>query len=344
LAFTNYRILSQRRMHFTDVRWVGARFPQLNMGLGALRSVFERAAEIGRHVGAFKPSVLVACTASPFDLPACTLVALRRRLPLVTYLFDDPIYQWVPGPLRDFARLWEPLWSRVAAAVVVPNEAMQQELCARRRKQAVLVRNPVPREAFARASSAWPARPGQYRIVYTGSVYHAQADAFLNLLHALRLLDSWSLHIYTSQSEAELQAYGIEGPQVVRHEHVTQRDAYEMQQAADVLFLPLAFSSAIPEVLRTSAPMKMGEYLASGRPILVNAPPETFTARHVGGHDAGYVVDAPEPALLANALRSIASEPDRRRAICENALHLAETYTVDRAREDFWNLLRSVAR
>jgi glycosyltransferase involved in cell wall biosynthesis len=342
-AFSNYRILSQRHLQWRRKGWANERLVRIDVFAGVFHSVVRRAIEISRHVVAFDASVLVACTASPFDLPACSLVALRLRLPLITYLFDDPIYQWVPGPLRTFARRWEPIWSRIVTSVIVPNEAMQEEFAARRHRKSILVRNPVPLGAFATVEQAWPTNPAQFRIVYTGSVYHAQADAFLNLLRALDMLDGWSLHIYTSQSEAELTAYGIHGPKVCRHDHVDQAESYATQQSADVLFLPLAFRSTIQDVLRTSAPMKMGEYLASGRPILVHAPADTFVANHIGTNRAGIVVDSADSNRLAEALRLIRTHPDKRREVCKNALCLAQIYTVERAREAFWNAVTAAA-
>jgi hypothetical protein len=49
---------------------------------------------------------------------------------------------------------------------------------------------------------------------------------------------------------------------VVRHPHIPQSRVAAILRQADVLFLPLAFRSPIQEVIRTSAPGKMGEYLA----------------------------------------------------------------------------------
>jgi glycosyltransferase involved in cell wall biosynthesis len=340
--FANYRILRQRRIELKDKGLLTDRLPHLNSMVGVLHSVAMRAHEISQHAREFKASVLIACTASPFDLPACTLVAIRRRLPLVTYLFDDPIFQWAPGPLRNFARLWEPVWARVAAQVIVPNEAMAEKFTQRRRREPVIVRNPVSPEAVS-ITSAWPTVPGQFRIVYTGSVYHAQSDAFLNLLGALEELDGWSLHIYTSQTEAQVEQYGIRGPRVFHHRHVNQTEAYAQQRLADVLFLPLAFHSTIQEVLRTSAPMKMGEYLASGRPILAHAPPDTFVADHIRRNRAGLVVDIPDSNAIASALREIAANAELRQVVCANAVDLAKEYRVQQAFDIFWTTIRAAA-
>ena len=342
-AFANYRILEQQRVELKSAGWLPVQLRQLNSMGTVLHAVTKRAFEIDRYVRAFNASVLIACTASPFDLPACTLVSIRRRIPLIAYLFDDPILQWVPGPLRSFARLWEPIWARIAVQVIVPNEAMAAKFNQRRGRKTVIIRNPVSTEAIP-SISGWPTNSGRFKIVYTGSVYHAQSDAFLNLLGALEELHEWSLHIYTSQTETQVAQYGIHGPKVFYHKHVNQSEAYAQHRSADVLFLPLAFRSTIQEVLVTSAPMKMGEYLASGRPILVHAPPDTFIAQHIRQHRAGVVIDKPDSHALASALRDIASNAELRQSIYMNAIMLAAEYNVERARDTFWNTVEATAR
>lgn len=339
----NYRILRPQVAQWQATGRLAQRYPVVNALLGALAAVFRRAREIARHVVSFRAEAIVVCTASPFDIPACTLVALRHRIPLVVYLFDDPVYQWVPGPLRQFARFWEPIWSRIVANVIAPNETMAEEFARRRKLRPVIVRNSIAPEAFAPQDRPWPLTPGQFRIVYTGSVYHAQSDALLDLVAALEALPGWSLHIYTSQTEAELAAYGIRGPAVHRHPHVDQAESYAVQRGADLLFLPLAFRSKIQEVLRSSAPMKMGEYLASRRPILVHAPPETFIVRHLREHEAAFVVDTPDPAALTQAIAEIANDPARRDELSANALRLAETYRTEHARDTFWHTVSAAA-
>jgi glycosyltransferase involved in cell wall biosynthesis len=342
-ALVNYRILRQQRIQLKSEGWLPERVPQLNLMAAVLRSVAMRALEISRHVRAFDASVVIACTASPFDLPACTLAAVHRRIPLIAYLFDDPILQWPSGPLRNFARLWEPIWARIAAQVIVPNEAMAEKFTQRRGRKPAIVRNPVSPEAVP-SLSKWPTNPGQLKIIYTGSVYHAQSDAFLNLLGALEELDEWSLHIYTSQTEAQVAQYGIHGPKVFYHQHVNQTEAYELHRSADVLFLPLAFRSTIQDVLLTSAPMKMGEYLASGRPILVHAPPGAFIARYVRQHGAGLVIDTPDSHALADALCDIASDTTLRKVLRTNAITLSADYDVERARDSFWHTVEAAIR
>src|SRR5262249_35635883 len=94
--FRNYRVLAQRRMAWQEHGWLKERLPKWNALAGLSASVFQRAREIARHLRLFDASILIGCSGDPYDLPACTLVALRHRIPFISYLFDDPIFQWPP--------------------------------------------------------------------------------------------------------------------------------------------------------------------------------------------------------------------------------------------------------
>lgn len=307
--------------------------------------VRQEAQEIATAVRQFGAQVIVACTASPTNLPAAAMAAQINGLPFVAYLFDDPVYQWPPGTWRRFAAAQERRWGRQAAAVISPNEFMAEEFQRRRRRGAFIVRNPVADTALDHGNAPPPRDPASpLRIVYTGTLYHAQADAFINLLQALEALNGAAvLEVYTYQSVAEIATHGVAGPHLRVMPFVDQAGAYAVQRSADVLFLPLAFHSSIPEVISRSAPGKTGEYLAAGRPLLVHAPEASFVARHIRDHDAGLVVGRPEPAQLEAALRQMITGAPAVAVTVANALRLAEQYRSSVQRDAFWSVMRRVA-
>ncbi len=282
-------------------------FGAVNEHGGLALTVWRRAREIARAARAFRADVIIGCTASPADVPAAALAAVMTRTPFLAYLFDDPVYQWVPGRLRRFAAFSEPFWSRAAAAVIAPNEFMARDFANRTGRQAVLIRNPVADAAFRRSGPRLAPRTHRaVSVVYTGTIYHAQADAFVNLLQAIERLDGRViLDIYTNQSEAQVAAHGVSGGHVRVFPFIGQEGAYAVQRRAGILFLPLAFRSS-----------------------------------NIRKHDAGTVVDAPDPERLAAALDQIIARPEEVAHKVENALRLAEIYRASTARELFRALLR----
>jgi len=321
---------------------------QLNNYAGLGRTVLARAIEIARHLGRDPADVVLGCSGNPFDLPAANLAARWLRLPFVAYLFDDPVYQWEPGIYRSFARLWEPVWGRGAARVIVPNETAADDVRQRLPRADIrIVRNPVPKEVFANPgqpvdpAARNPEQP--WRLLYTGSVYSAQASAFRNLVAALDSLGGrFQLDVHTAQSTADMATHGLVGPNVHHHDQVPQSVALELQRSADILFLPLAFDAPIPEVIRSSAPAKLGEYLAAGRPIVVHAPADSFVSEFFRRTGAGIVVDRSDPMMLADAVESIARDPELRAQLIAKARQVAPEFHVDKARATFWSAIGTI--
>jgi glycosyltransferase involved in cell wall biosynthesis len=271
---------------------------------------------------------LVACTGDLLDLPAGYAASRQARIRFAAYLFDDYEHQWIDRRARSHAERWAPTILRNASVVLVPNEFLQEEYYSRYGIRPAVVRNPSGLLATADVPP-WPREPGRVRIVYTGAVYQAHYDAFRNLVAAIRLSHrgELELHIYTAQPFEELRREGILGP-VVYHRHVDLADAEATQRQADILFLPLAFTSPYPaSIVRTSAPGKMGEYLASGRPVLVHAPPDSFVSWYFRHHMCGTVVDQDDPSALMEALCRMTDDEALRQTLARKGL--------ERAREDF---------
>lgn len=347
--FGSYHSLGPPRYHLTR-HASGPLFQKLNNYGGLLRSAITRTGEIRSILQNEQIDVIVGCTASPFDLPAAYLASRRLRVPFVAYLFDDPIFQWEPGIYRWLARFWEPIWARGASAIIAPNEVLANDVRARVPAANIfIVRNPVnpTSPAHAPASPIYErsdlSRP--CRLLYTGSVYSAQASAFRNLNTALnRLAGRFELHVYTSQPVTALAANGLDGPYVHHHPHAPQSTALKLQRNADILFLPLSFNSAIPEAILSSSPAKLGEYLAAGSPILVHAPAGSFATELLRRADAGLIVDTSDPDQLVIALNTIENDATLRRRITTNAALLAKEFHVDRARDAFYSVISSLVR
>jgi glycosyltransferase involved in cell wall biosynthesis len=241
-------------------------------------------------------------------------------------MFDHYRYQSVNRMDRFVAGWAERLATKRAKAVIVPNESLGDAFRQDYGVTPAIIHNPVDRsEIVISDSKPWPLNPVEIKIVYTGQVYAAQYDALSRLVQAIKLLEQeypLKLHLYTAQPRAVIEQAGITGP-VVFHGYCPPAQIRPIQQNADILFLPLAFVSPYPEIITTSAPSKFGEYLASGRPILAHVPPG-FISRYMREHDCGYFVDQASSEVLAETIRSIALDHERRLRVTCNAMQRAK--------------------
>lgn len=326
-----------------QVKSLGRRgWPTVVRVINTLLQLYPRLKFVKRTLAQEKCRALLVCSGDLISLPVSYLVARRLRIPFYAYIFDDYVYQWDHFVARCFAKLVEPFIMKRTAGIIVPNEFLAEEYRSRYQIDCTVIYNPYHDSGVSEASPNWPSHKNEIRIVYTGAIYSAHYDAFRNLMSALRQLDrpEVRLHVYTAQPREDLEREQITGV-VEYHNHIEQSDVREVQRRADILFLPLAFDSPIPEAVRTAAPGKMGEYLASGRPILVHAPADSFLSWYFRERKCGVVVDTSDPLILKQAIERILDDSELRESVSRNARVCAHDFSVKTAQTRFLNFLNA---
>jgi len=277
-----------------------------------------------------KCEAVVACTGDLFDPVAAYQVSKSLGIPYILYAFDHYSHQWMPPLLHAFAQKYERQLIPGAAEVIVPNEFLGQEYRRAYGVEVTVLHNPCDLSRYRPDPYAGGTKgEREITILYTGAIYEAHYDAFQNLIGALHSLGRPEVHlnIYTPQSESRLRANGISGDFVTYHKNQPIFTMPEIQQQADILFLPLAFNSPYPEIVRTASPGKIGELLAARRPVLVHAPADSFVSWYFKQHSCGLVVANNDPAELAEGIEALIRDQDLRQNL-SNAAYA-------RAKEDF---------
>jgi glycosyltransferase involved in cell wall biosynthesis len=286
-------------------------------------------------------NAVLACTGDMLDMPAAYLASRRTGAPFYAYIFDHYSKRERFDPIaRVWAQRLEPWLIRRATKVIAPNEILRDDLREDYAVEAAVIHNSCDISVYETGVPEVSNRDG-IRIVYTGDIYEANFGALKNLLKAIELLDrkDVKLHLYTARSEEFLDHYGIRG-QRVAHPHRQPSEMPRVQQQADILFLPLAFDSPYPEVIRTSATSKMAEYLAAQRPVLVHAPPDSFLAWYFRHYECGLVVDRNEPADLASAIELLLTDAALREKLSQRAWERANAdFSLAKAQAQFVRLI-----
>ena len=267
-----------------------------------------------RTVESEKPEIILAPSGDPIFLVAAARASRVSGKPLYVHLFDLFAGNRYSPPKRLLAWRTERDILTSARRVFVPNEAMAAHYRGRLGISPVVIPNgtliPVqpPEREVANPST----------ILYTGAIYWAQRDALQNLAAAMQQLPGVKLETRTSASSAELARAHLHA----RHATAgfsTQEAALKAQRSADILFLPLAFRTSAQDVIRTAFPAKAAEYLVSGTPILVHAPPDAYISQYARKAKWGYVVDTPDPAALAAAIRRLLGDSQLRHDLVTSA-------------------------
>lgn len=296
--------------------------------------------------------VLVVCTGPWYELPLCWLAARLTGIPWIAYVFDwyGRRFDLLPGiqgrVIGKLARWLEGPLLRRADQVVVPNETLQREYRQRYGIEAVVIANPHGGEDLAKvATEPWPQQPGDVRVRLTGAIYEAHFDAVRNVVEAAAQIEQpqVTLEAFTEVSEAWLrERAGITGRCIIR-QRVPLDEVFSVLETSDVLLLPLAFDSPFPDIVRTSAPAKFGDYLAAGRPILVHAPADSFVSEYCRKYQCAMVVDQNDPAAVLDALRTLIADHELRATLQRNALaRAAADFSVAVSRRRLAGVLNEV--
>lgn len=304
--------------------------------------IYQRSRNITRIVKDERCNAIMAFSGDLIDLPAGYLASLKCRVPFYAEIDDYYSYQWLSFLCRCFAKVVEPIVLRGAVRVVVLNDFLRDEYQRRYHINPIVIYNPCETStAIEGKNIPWPASHDEIAIVFTGSVYHANCSAFRNLIAAIKFLGRTDikLHLYTAQPRESIEQSGIYDP-VVFHGHLPPSKIPEVQARADILFLPLAFKSRIPEVIKTSAPFKMGEYMSSGRPILVHAPADSFLSWYFRTNQCGIVVDKNDPKFLAEEINRLISDGELKRKLTGKAIEAAvRDFSINRIQKNFRELI-----
>jgi glycosyltransferase involved in cell wall biosynthesis len=266
-------------------------------------------------------AAVVVGTGDVIDLPAAYLASRLAGVAFFPHLFDDYTYQWPDEMTQTMARRIESVIFKEVEGVIVPNEFLRDEMHRRYGVSPSIVHNPCETVDTDWEGKHVGSDRDETRIVYMGAIYRVNFAALRNLILALEHLGrpDVKLHLYTAQPRGFLAGERICGGHVVFHPHLPPSQVVEVQQSASILFLPFAFDASVSKIVKTSAPGKFGEYLASGRPILAHVPPDSFVSWYLRKYECGLVVDKDDPLMLAQAIRGLIDDKGLQDSLSRNA-------------------------
>jgi glycosyltransferase involved in cell wall biosynthesis len=239
-------------------------------------------------------------------------------VPHVLWVFD----LWGENAFMDVdrwlaRRLEGPIWRR-ASAIVVHTDKIDELY---RRKHGVGCRVvPTPGGPIdADDGQREPERSAPYEVVTGGAVYWAQEEAMRRLSRVCREMPDVTLTYIGDGS-------GLPEKEIFADRVEAQTDYPEFRRRlrdADILFLGLSFDSTAPAIVRTGTPARLVDFMASGRPLLIHAPPDTHVATYARSEDFAEVVDLPSDEALVAGLRRVLEDPEASRARVDRAKDLA---------------------
>jgi glycosyltransferase involved in cell wall biosynthesis len=285
---------------------------------------------------------------------AAAVVSLISRIPLILILHDD----WVASTeSRSYFLCYvaRPLFkvvvhrARHIYAVSSPMQEMLQHDFGVESELQMPAGEPWDSAEERRYPKSTKRSAETLRILYAGTGSTTMQDSLDLLVEAIstehRVLHNseLELHLYTPTSEAHTRRKGWDHPRIRTHGWVDQEKLKRAIADADVLFLPFSFKAHERYATERAFPSKTSDYLASGKPILVLAPPYSSIVRYAREFECAEIVESPDLVALTDAINRLATSKEYRAQLGRNsrrAFFLNHDMTQQRA--SFTKLISSL--
>lgn len=262
--------------------------------------LIQRAVRVGSAaIEKEKPTMLIGYSDIGPALIGTYLLSKKYRLPFSLFFYDLYAGNKLPLIFRILAQFFEPKLIRDAKHIFVMCDALK-ELYQKRygRTDLTIIYNST---ALIEAPSLKPLK--EQVITYLGSVYWAQIDALKDVISTLLLITVQTrLKLFTPHSAQYLNEVGIFESDRVSFHTCTPEEAPSVLNSSSLNFIGLSLNTPYPNLINTSSPGRLCEFLRADVPILVHAPKESFLASYAEEHDFAFVSTTSNTEELARII------------------------------------------
>jgi len=301
----------------TGSRWLNGAIGGVNVVLAVASGL--QTAYLARRL---RVSVVMSAVGDGHGVIAGAIGAKLAGVPHVIWVFDlweenshGGIRAWLASQAEG--SIW-----RGADAILVHSDLLAGHYWAKHGISCLTLPTPVDiYEESPRSSPPDSQATGPAEVLIAGSIYWAQEEAVQRVARVCEDLEGVRLTLVGDPTLRQARAPAVDSAEPA----LPPAALAERLSRADVLFLGLSFGTDHPELIRTATPARLPEYMASGTPILVNAPPGSHVAEYARAEDFAEVVDKDDDQAVKEALlRLLDDRPlSRRRAVRARELAVA---------------------
>jgi glycosyltransferase involved in cell wall biosynthesis len=283
-----------------------------------------------------KTNSFLAVFPNELDLFVTYLLHILTRKPYIVHMHD--LYSEMRKKTRLYS-VYKSLETRIlstAKAVLVTNEQFREHYVERGFTNTFLLHSCVDLQDYkpAVSSNFFAPEDQSLKIVFTGSIYPANEKALLCLTNAAKKMSNVRVVISTPKTTDLFRSESIG--------FLAKRECRQLQQNADVLFLPLSPNYLSKEEIQCAFPIKSLEYLAAGKPILAIVPEGCFMASFVKNHNAGIVVTELVEDKIIMAIHKL-EDKNIRKTLGANSLKASFEYDAKVQSKKLLELLTAVS-
>lgn len=256
--------------------------------------------------------ILAPTNMGPFFVSAF-FVSLIVKVPLHSFFYDA--YSLYFSPITNkfnnwMAKYFEPKVINKSKKIFVTSEAMSDYYKEKYGRDSILIPHSFEDDLLSKIKNKKSGR----KIVFTGMIGRGD-DRLECLLEAIKEMPDVELELYVPTK----RDLNINLPNV-KVAYSTREEIPEVLSRADVLFLPRTFHTFHSKMLmKIASPSKMAEYLASGKPILVLAPEDSYISDFAKKNGFALVLNELNPIKLKQYIYKLLNDYSLRQKLIKNA-------------------------
>ncbi|MGK0137617.1 MAG: glycosyltransferase involved in cell wall biosynthesis [Algoriphagus sp.] len=251
-------------------------------------------------------------------LVAAYKVAKKNKLPLVVY-FDILWDATSTGAELELSNRYEEEILKYAEQVFAITEFACAYLENKHNRKVELIPHTV--DVGLIEKNIKPFNTEKAKIHFAGGIYDKMnSDSVFRMVEAVEALDR----------EIEIEFCSPDLPSVLSEKgytntYVDKATLLNLQRESSILYLPQAFHSVKPVMIRNNFPTKVMEYVCSGVPILLHSPADSYLTYIAKKEGFAYIVDKDDPKLLQEAVTKLLHDQELRNTIVQNAFKFAHS-------------------
>jgi glycosyltransferase involved in cell wall biosynthesis len=250
--------------------------------------------------------ILCTCGVDPYSLQHGVLAARASGLPLALYLVDDFLSGAILSENAEHllvAKRDVPIWLREAKRIFVISAGLQDLIRDRYGLDSEVL--PLPYE-IPEAHQIQQCVSTEKQIIFVGNLSHFYIDGLRELAGVIDDLNAKEYGTISLRFTLPTMKEVIR--QVGRFDCIKCipcRNTKDLQiEVAKSIFCysPYSFEDRFKEMVMTSFPSKLLDYLSSARAVLAYGPEYSSMIRYFRCHNLGVVLDRRDPAALRDAV------------------------------------------
>ncbi len=307
-------------------------------------------AKLCKWLDEYNPDIIYAQASSRETVNFCSLVKGYTKKPMIYHVMDDwPSTISQKGPFKNFwqKKIDSELKNLLNEATVLLSisNGMAKEYKKRYNRDFITFHNPIEinfwkshqRKSYELATSPV--------ILYAGRVGTGITVTLENMAAAVEKVNNElnttvQFVLQTKEIPAWIQNYKY----TVHKPMVSYSDLPKVFAEADLLYLPYDFSKESIRFIKYSMPTKAPEYMMSGTPIIVFGPAETTLVADARERKWANVITVNKTENLAEAIKSLITNPNERIALAKTAIEIAEEeYDSNKIRNRFKEIITAAS-